>query len=349
VDLGQCRNVWRFHTASFGLLLSLMLLGAGVVPVHANPAFSLQQQEGSYSGGFSITFDSAPKQQLGDSGQRVYTVRPEAPLRGVVGIRNEFPDRKSVRVLLLLNYEQQHFSMTSMDMEQASDQGNELREESPLRESAEFAIEPLGERWFDFVTLPLDPGYYDMALIFVPDPLATQAELRYRTTLRPVIRASVYVQGGSPPQVDFPPLDPEARENDGYGEVCWLTAAPYSLQLTPGTRAKPGEDVTFFLSLQPHVAALEGTPPGTVSVSLALVAFMDDEVVPMNGEPAVFASAQPGYLSAFAVTITAPPEPGVYQFFIQQLPYPFVDVAEADQAGRVLVAESTQRVVLEVK
>ena len=337
-------------------VLPLCFLVVGCQPMRFAES-SLVTPEGieTYSGGIHLMVDSLPSQRRSPESSLTFQVEPNMPLKGEIRLEQEYPDTKTIRLLLLLNYRQAPFALDRVD--DPPDAGDPIPTlASPLPpatfQAAHDIIAPPDEALaFRFQTEPLATGYYDFALIVVLDSDKRQSELRYSTTFRPAVRRSIYVGDVTPPTMTFSPLDPSARANEGFEEMFIFVDEPYSLTRQPGRSAKPGEEMTFFLVVQPHASNLWRGTADDDRVPLALVAFFDDQLVPFNGSPVVYGSARPGYLSTVPVMVQAPARPGEYQFFIQQLPQPYLDVSIIldDIDGPSFFAESTQRIVITVE
>jgi hypothetical protein len=72
-------------------------------------------------------------------------------------------------------------------------------------------------------------------------------------------------------------------------------------------------------------------------------------VVPLNGQPVVYGSALPGRMSYIPATVTVPNDPGIHQLYIQHFPYPYLDVAVAEEKEIDLRALSSQRLTLHAR
>jgi len=163
-----------------------------------------------------------------------------------------------------------------------------------MRHVQEITVPPEQEFYFELWTEPLAPGYYDLALIVVPDPYQNQRELPYFTTARLTTRASVYVGDASvPPTVDFPLIDAAPGEDSGFSELLWFGQEPHQAGLKDGQAVATGEDVTLVANYQPYAESVaDGLPPET-PLPVAFVAIIDDRVVPLNGQSMLYGSANP--------------------------------------------------------
>lgn len=347
---------WRARGAYFG---SVMLV-AVVLPLLLNAASVVgasplkQQPVEMYTGGMSIMLASVPNQQRYAERQDVFRVEPGASLEAEFGFVQTYPEAKQFRVLLLLNYEQEPIGFRSIADPLVVDQGVTATpfgpEDGELHQVMEFRAAPEEERYFRIWTKPLAPGYYDLAMIVVPDPEQNQRELPYWTTARLSTRASVYVgDAAAPPVLDFPLFDPNSQAGSDFSELLWFGQEPYSPGLSASQTVDAGQDVTLTLNYQPYAGNLADDLPSDSPLPAALVAIMDDHVVPINGHPALYGSAVPGRLSWIPITVQVPSEPGVHQLFVQQFPNPYIDVKQAEETGREFFAESSQRFILDAR
>ena len=162
-------------------------------------------------------------------------------------------------------------------------------------------------------------------------------------------RASVYV-GDSPviPSPAFPLIDTQPAEDSGFSELLWFGQEPHKAGLKSAQQVAAEQDVTLTLNYQPYAGALADDLPQDAPLPVAFVAVLDDRVVPINGQPVLYASALPGRLSWLPITIRVPDEPGVHQLFIQQFPNPYTDAKVAEETGRDVSGDSSQRFILDV-
>lgn len=233
----------------------------------------------------------------------------------------------TIRFFLLLDYEQAPFLVHQVEaVEDAVDiQAAAPPPALPFAETLDVTASPATLQAYRFWTEPLGPGSHALAFVVVFDPERLQAELPYDTAFRPTLDASVEVPPATMPTPRFPPLDPSPVEAPQFTNLLLLSNEPGGTKRSSGQRARPGEEVRFFLRYQPHAAVLNDGVTGDGTVPVALVAFIDDRVVPMNGHPVVYASARVGSLSTLPITVRAPDEPGVHQLFLLAFPQPYRD------------------------
>lgn len=332
-------------------LLAILLL------VFARPSHAGSQVDDaevtSYSGGVSLLLACVPEQCLDADQQHVFSLEPGTPLRAELGFVQWYPEPKQFRVFVLLNYRQTEFAARQ---DTTRSKGDRAPLASPIAFTSsgemshvlEFTAPPEEEIYFQLTTEPLAAGYYDLALIVVPDPYQNQRELPYFTTNQTSTRASVYVGGAEPPALDYPLIDPAPAADSGFSEVLWFGQEPHKAGLKSGQEVAAGEDVTLTVNYQPYAESLADDLPPDSPLPVAIVAIIDNRVVPLNGEPVLYASALSNRLSYLPVTIRAPDEPGSYQLFIQPFTNPYVDAEVAEETGREFFGVSSQRFILDV-
>lgn len=336
-----------------GPLLALILV-LGLGSAFASPGASQDVEEGTFRGGLGFSFSSIPSQQKVPDVYDVFQLEPGDQLQAELGFRSHYAEPKAFRIFLLLNYQQAEIGFQPMPVPSAEPGSRTGPIASPvpgrLHHVLELVAPPEKELWFHIWTAPLAAGYYDLALVFVPDPDLTQRELRYFTTARPSARASVYAGDAAlPPVIDFPPLDPEARPDGNVVDMLLFGPDPYSGQMYGSQRVSPGSDVTLGLNFAANAENLPDNQLPDSPLPTAFVAFINDRVVPINNQPVLYGSARPGTVSWMPVTVQAPDEPGTHQLFIQQFPNPYIDPIWAEETGREFIAESSQRFRLEVE
>lgn len=316
-------------------------------------AQSSEEEVAPYSGGISIMLDPLADQRRFADRQDVFQVAPNLPLRAELGFVQWYPESKQFRIFLLLNYRQVEFAIAhnlndAVGTAQPLNSSNIAPAAGQLHHVQEITVPPDEEFYFNLWTEPLAAGYYDLALIIVPDPYQNQRELPYFTTSRATMRASVYVGDTSvPPEVSFPLIDATPGEDSGFSELLWFGQEPHKAGLLDGEAVAAGENVTLIANYQPYAESVaDELPPGT-PLPVAFVAIVDDRVVSLNGQPVLYGSALPGQLSYLPVTIHVPADPGIHQLFIQQFPNPYIDAKAAEESGRELVGESSQRFILD--
>lgn len=334
------------------LLVFTLLLSFG--PANSSTGASQDVDEGTFRGGLAFSLSTVPSQQKVPGRHDVFQIAPGEQLQAELGFRSHYAEAKAFRVILLLNYEQAKigFRLTPAPLDEQNSSASPVASPivEPLHHIMEFVAPPEEELWFQIWTAPLAAGYYDLALVFVPDPELTQSELRYSTTFRPSARASVFVgEAALPPTIEYPLLDPEAQSIDSvYGDSLLFGPDPYSGQMYGSQQVSPATDVTLGLNFVPTAENLPDNQLPESPLPTAFVAFIDDRVVPINGQPVLYGSARPGTISWMPITVQAPEEPGTYQVFVQQFPNPYIDPAWAEETGREFIAESSQRFRLEV-
>lgn len=325
-----CRLVQRGRQLTFLALMVLVLLVLVCFPVSMTAQSGDDDQQRS-SGGISQTLDSIPSQRRYADRQDVFAVDPGTPLQAELGFIQSFPETKQFRVFLLMNYQQANigFRAVTSRVEGATELTASpipFPTNGDMSHVMEFTAAPDKELWFQMWTEPLAPGFYDLALIIVPDPYENQRDLRYWTTFRSTTRASVYVgDEASPPTVDFPLIDPAARAGSDFNELLWFGQEPYTAGLSSGQLVEAGAAVTLTLNYQPNVENLADHLAPDTPLPTAFVAIIDDRVVPFNGQPVLYGSGVPGRLSWLPVTVQVPSTPGIHQLFLQQFPNPYVD------------------------
>lgn len=331
------------------VILCFLLVGVPLVPVqqHTHSAFAQE----TYSGGMSLMLAPADGQWRDPDRPDLFQLASGTPLRATVGFLQSYPETKPFRIFVLLNYQQASIGVQEIPNPDDAQAGvaTPTMHDGPLQPFIEFEIPPNVDRYFRIWTAPLEEGYYDLALIVVPDPDQTQRELPYFTTARLTTRASVYVgDEAETPTLDYPLLDPTPAADSGFGELLWFGQEPHRAGLRSAQSVTAGETVTLTVNYQPYAGSLaDDTPPGA-ALPVALVAILDNQVVPINDQPVLYGSALPGHLSYVPVTIQVPREPGVHQLFIQQFPNPYVDAKLAEETGSEFFGDSSQRFILDV-
>lgn len=304
-------------------------------------------------GGTSTMLACAPEQCRYPHRFDVFQVRPGDPLRAEFSFIQWYPDPKPFRIFLLLNYRQADFAARQVfsraeERRVALASPIALPQPGVLAHVLEFTVAPEAQVDFDLSTEPLAPGYYDLALVIVPEPDQNQRELPYWTVRQMISRASVYVgDAATPPTFAYPLVDPTPAPDSGFSELLWFGREPHNTRLKGEQRVAPGEEVTLLLNYQPYAGNLADAAPPDTPVPVAFVAFIDDWVVPLNDQPVLYASALPNRLSSFPVTVRVPDAPGIHQIFIQQFPNPYVDPKVAEETGRELFGISSQRFILD--
>lgn len=335
------------------LLLMVSLL------VFAHPAHAASQDGAaevtSYEGGMSILLACVPPQCRDANQQHVFRLEPGTPLQAEFGFVQWYPEPKQFRVFVLLNYRQVEFTAHQDTTRSQSDLAPMA---SPIASAnagemshvLEFIAPPDEEVYFQLTTEPLTVGYYDLALMVVPDPYKNQRELPYLTDNQFSTRASVYVgDAAEPPTLEFLLIDSAPAADSGFGEVLWFAQEPHKVVLNSSRQVAAGEDVTLTVNYQPYAESLADTLPPDSPLPVAMVAVIDDRVVPFNGEPVLYGSVLPNRLSYIPVTVRAPDEPGAYQLFIQPFANPYVDAEVAEETGREFFGVSSQRFILDVE
>ncbi len=331
------------------LILCYLLVGVAPAAVqrHSDAAFAQE----TYGGGMSLMLAPTNEQWRDSERPDLFQVAPGLPLLATVGFLQSYPDTKTFRIFVLLNYQQADVGVQEIpepdDIQAAVATPATLDE--PLQPFIELAIPPNEERYFRIWTAPLAEGYYDLALIVVPDPDQTQRELPYFTTAGLTTRASVYVGDNAvAPTLDYPLLDPAPAADSGFSELLWFGQEPHKAGLQASQSVAAGETVTLTVNYQPYAESLADDAPAGAALPVALVAILDDQVVPINGQPVLYGSALPGRLSYVPITVQAPGESGEHQLFIQQFPNPYVDARVAEETGRDFFGDSSQRFILDV-
>lgn len=272
-----------------------------------------------------------------------------------LGFVQSFPESTFFRVFLLLNYQQ---TDVSARQDLTHSEGGLAPLASPIAVARagerqpvlEFVAPPEREVYFDIRTGPLAAGYYDLAIVVVPDPEQHQRELPYLTSRQSSTRASVYVgPDAEPPAIDYPLIDADPGEDSGFGDLLWFGIAPHKAGIKSEHVVHAGQDVTLVTNCQPFAANLADDLPGNTLVPVAFVAIMDDRDVPLNGEPYGLGAALPNRLRFFPARVAVPEIPGRYQVFFAQFPNPFVDMNEAEESGREFIGQSSPRFLLDAR
>lgn len=304
----------------------------------ALPNTTTPASDEAYRGGINTHFDSvagqhryAPSQ---DKMSSVYNVTPGEALQGELGLWSTFPDTKHVTLILLLNYQQAQFRLN----------------DQPVADSIDLDLISDQQQKYQFSTQPLVKGYYDFAIVIMVDPYNTAMDTRtrIRTTFTPVIRGSVFVGDVKPPTMQFEPFQNTEKVGERFSDLCFITEQSNGLNQWPGQQVAPGEKLSLFVRTVP----LKGNvrpDAAAQTVPVALVAFMDNHVVPIGDQPAVYGLTQHGEISTLPITITAPNQVGKHQFFVHQFPNPFVETITTSQGEQSFYSLSTQRIVLDVK
>ena len=206
------------------------------------------------------------------------------------------------------------------------------------------------ERYYTIWSAPLPQGYYDLALIVAPVPDLNQRELPYFTRAQFPVRAGAHVGvDAAPPAVTFPLFDPGAINDGVDADILWFGQEPHQAGLKSSQAVSTGADVTLTVNYRLALNAGADDLPADIAVPVAIVGILDDRVVPINGKPVWYGSAIPGRLSYLPVTVRVPDAAGAHQFFLQQFPNPYTDVAWAETSGRAQVGVSSQRLILDVQ
>lgn len=346
-----CRRTCRAGWLAVCLVMALLL---GSLPDVA-ASQSSDADVTTYSGGISLMLACVPEQCRDADRYDVFRVESGTPLIAEFGFIQWHPEAKSFRVFLLLNYQQAPFAARQDTTRSESDLAPLASPIASPRAGEmshvlEFTAPPEEELYFHLATEPLTAGYYDLALIVVPDPYQNQRELPYLTVSQASARASVYVgDAATPPTLDFPLIDPAASEDSGFSELLWFGHDPHKAGLKSGQVVDAGEDVTLSVNYQPYAESLADDLPPDSPLPVAMVAIIDDQVVPFNGQSVLYGSAPPDHLSYLPVTVRVPAEPGIHQLFIQQFPNPYVDAKDAAESGREFFGVSSQRFILDAE
>lgn len=335
------RNGWNLLPT---IVIAFTLIGCGATSppalLSASPAKIVTTASvDRYGGAINLRFDSIPPRQRTPSAanpalsDRVYQLSPGEALRGDLRLLQTYPDPKRVRLMLLLNYRQVPFQVDNQVATNAF--------EADLR--------PGLEANFHLATQQLARGYYDFALIVVVDPHNTllDGRTRFRTKETPVLRRSLYVGTASPPTVTYEPLT-STMITGHISDLLMLTEQPQGLDLWPGRHVAPGERLNLFVRTSPLKGNVRAAAPAETAVPIALVAFMDDHVVPIGTAAVVYAAVRPGEIGTLPITVTAPLNPGVHQYFVHQFPNPYVDATLTGSGDHSFYSQSTQRIVLTV-
>ncbi|MCC6315499.1 MAG: hypothetical protein IT337_15985, partial [Thermomicrobiales bacterium] len=149
-------------------------------------------------GGEFLHLSPVPEQRRHPERKDAFQIEPGAPARARFGFISQYSDATPFRILLLLNYRQVNFAARLANPSLASGafpvaSPIALLAAGEMRLALEFTAPPGEEIDFDLWTEPLAEGFYDLALIVVPDPDQTQRDLPYFTVRQHVIRASVRV------------------------------------------------------------------------------------------------------------------------------------------------------------
>lgn len=308
--------------------------------------------EPSSSASFDAFFQVDPEQYGSVAGGNVFRVEPESPLQFHLSVVHGFPDQeKRFRLFMLLDYEPLSFTIDTVNGAEALLVGTPAAS-AQRRTTIDLVLPRDKEQTFAFETAEVGAGYHDLALVFVPDPDQGQGDLAYWTTFRPAIRASVYAgRGAVPPSLRFQPLDPAPVANAGYSELALFDTLTDSEESWQGGKVERGGSLNGILRLIPYTESSFNASPTDDDrvVPVALVAFMGDRVVPLNGEPYLLATLEEGHENVVPIEVRAPDKQGSYQYFIQQFPHPFLDVDAASDSGRWLFAIQPQRLTIEVE
>lgn len=305
--------------------------------------------------GTSMNLSSTPEQTR-EADFNVFEVAPGEPLllRLIFVSQHERPTE--FRILMLLNYRQAVLGWAEAPALVADPHAEPippLESWTPVpadRHALEFSARLEEPQWLHLWTEPLSPGYYDLAIIVVPDFRLTATEAGYFTTYRPFLRGAVYVGPAVPPAPDYPILDPDARPLDSTGADSLLfTRQPYSQQMNSAATIIPGALLSLNADWAPTDLNLPDNQLPTSPLPTAFVCFIEDQQVPFSGELVKYGAGVPNTLNSLPISVAAPAVAGRYQLFLQQFPNPYVDPAYAYETGREFYAESSQRYTLEVE
>lgn len=347
MGMSMCARRWRGACSSPRAILVLLVISTGWLQAVRS------QEATTYSGGMSVYLGPGAGQQGGGDQQFIFQVAPGAPLRATFGFFQSYPETKTFRVFFLLNYAQipvGYQEIPAPDWDAPPEATPSAIPGGQLHRVLEFSVAPEIERYYTIWSAPLPQGYYDLALIVAPDPDLNQRELPYFTRAQFPVRASVYVgTDAAPPAVTFPLFDPEAINDGVDADILWFGQEPHQAGLKSSQAVSAGADVTLTVNYRLALNAGADDLPADIAVPVAIVGILDDRVVPIKGKPMWYSSAIPGRLNDLPVTVRVPDAPGVHQFFLQQFPNPYTDVAWAAASGREHVGVSSQRFILDVQ
>lgn len=357
------RSIRTSHLSLVVLLVFIPVLFSGCQSLPGSePGEAVPVEGEAYGGSFNVLFEDRSQQERWqvatpapnsfDPTFAMMRVRPGEPLVTRVGLSQTYPDAKNVRLMLLVDFRQVPFSFAPLSSDRsdtlltppATPPGGE-----PSQMSATVFLEPGIAVFFRLTVAPLPAGYHDLALVISLDPEKTQSELRYSTALAPVARAGLYVGDATPPSFDTDPLDPNPVEDASFGGLCLLTPDPDSVQNWPGRTVKAGEDIDLYLRLQPFSGSRRPSAPDSEPIVVALVGFLEDTTIDLNGEPVIYGTVRLDTLSTITITFHAPDQPGQYQFFVHQFPNPYAEQILADPGDRSFDGRACQRIVLDVE
>jgi len=326
------------------VVLCLVLLVGCSRPNANTPPPSVTQTVPPLSRGTIRTrFKSVPRQQRLPSSpvslltaqpapsidDKVIQVIPGDALEANLDIESTFSIDRTVSLMMLLNYQQNSYSVDN----------------GALNDVTDITLRPNAVVSHSLRTQPLAAGYYDLVLVLVLD---TQRDPRtFDTMLTPVERRSVYVGAASPPMITYQPFS-RSETTDRYTGTVFLTDTPDSFTIWSGTQTTPGQHVSPYLRVSPRKGNLDTIrhPDGTVP--MALVAFLDNHVVPIGADSVAYVLAHEGEIQTMPIPVDLPQTPGPHRLFVHLFPNPYVEPVTVTSGQTTFVSDSSQRVTFDV-
>ena len=194
-------------------------------------------------------------------------------------------------------------------------------------------------------TQPLAEGYYDLVLVLILD--AQRDPRTFDTMFTPVERRSVYVGAASPPVIAYPPFAQSETTDRSTGTV-FLSDAPDSFTIWSGTQTAPGEHISPYLRFSPRKGNLDTAQHPDGAVPVALVAFLDNHVVPIGGDAVTYMLAREGELATMPIAVDVSQTVGPHHLFVHVFPNPYTEPVTSTSFQTTFVSDSSQRTTFTV-
>ncbi len=255
---------------------------------------------------------------------KVFQVNPGEALETDLDVESTFPGSHTLTMILLLNYRQVSYSVDGQATTEVFD----------------IALTPNAQQHYHLRTASLAEGYYDLALVLIWDE--HRDPCCFETTFTPEERRSVYVGTAAiPPPPNYQPFAQREATNRFPGSVCLCRYAD-QMQRWGAQVGTPGQMLTGYLRTSPSRSNVTAQHPDG-AVPEAYVAFLDDHIVPINGQAVTYALGQVGQLQTLPFTVQAPSTPGSHPFFIARFPNPYVEPVTYDATSAQFHSDTSSR------